>query len=100
MTSILPENATETPRPKRAESHDETEAESVAGQEGGGAELPAANDKQTYISIDGMDGDELPQEDIDIIEKRLTDFFLTGGYPIEGVRVITEREVVEYEPQD
>lgn len=85
----------EGPRPKRTEGDESIDAR--AGESDPPEELPAPEEKQTYIAVDGIEASEMPEKDRDIIEKRLTDFFLTGGWKIEGVRVITERKVIEHE---
>jgi hypothetical protein len=85
--------------PDMMEQDDETEVQSS-----GGEQFPEDEDpyEKTYIAIDGLDPEDLTDEQIDAIEKSIADtFLLEFQFPITGVRVVAgDSYVIEYDSND
>lgn len=53
--------------------------------------------EKTYVAIDGIEADEIADEDAERLERAVVEFMLNNGYEISGARVISkDKNVIEF----
>jgi hypothetical protein len=56
---------------------------------------------KTYIALDGVTVDDFTEGDKETLKKELANLLLTNGYPLEGVRILSEEaNVIEVGKRD
>jgi hypothetical protein len=77
---------------------EEVEARSEPEQEEPDDDAPFA---KTYIALDGITVDDFTEGDKETLKKELANLLLTNGYPLEGVRILSEEaNVIEVGKRD